>query len=208
MQKELVELFTARAEAVSAKVEKIRNMQEAFEYTVTACVDKEACQMLMAGCDLPVSESARKLCELKPGEKVMAAPALNDKDLAVLYSLADKQGITVITDELRSYASGIDIGLAVADLGLAETGTLVLMSSSENLRLATMLCEINVLVLPLSRMRTGSYEAEKELSGMMENGSGYLSFITGASRTADIERVLALGVHGPLELHILLWEDA
>ena len=35
----------------------------------------------------------------------------------------------------------------------------------------------------------------------------YLAFLTEDSRTADIERVLALGVHGPLELHILLLED-
>ena len=96
----------------------------------------------------------------------------------------------------------------MADLGLAETGTLVLKSASEDLRLATMISEINVVVLPLSRMRGGSYDAESELLEMMQDGANYLSFITGASRTADIERVLALGVHGPLELHILLLEDA
>ncbi len=207
MQQELVDQFTAKATAVSAVVHTIKGIREAWEYTVNTCVHKEACQMLMSGCDLPVSDAAQQLCEPEPGEKVIAAPALEDTNLQALRTMAEKQGITLITSDLRRYLGGLDIGLAVADLGLAETGTLVLDSSSEDLRLATMLCEVNVLILPLSRMRPGSYQAEPELLEMMKKGHNYLSFITGPSRTADIERVLALGVHGPLELHILLWED-
>ncbi len=208
MHQDLIEQFTAKAKAVSAEVRHIKSLQEGFDYTVNICAAKQACQMLLSGCDLPVSDQAEELCELKPGEKVIAAPGLQDKDFAALESLAAKQGIDLISKDLRRYAGGVDIGLAVADLGLAETGTLVLVSSSEDLRLATMICEINVLILPISLLRVGTYEAEEELSSMMKNGAGYLSFITGASRTADIERVLALGVHGPLELHILLWEKA
>lgn len=207
MREEMVNTFIAKAEAVSAVVSRISNTREALEYALKICEEKEACQMLVSGCELPVSDSAAGLCKLSAGEKSIAAPGLDDEDLGQLKSLAEKAGIKVIASDLREYVSGIDIGLAVADLGLAHTGTLVLECSSEDLRLSTMLCEINILILPVSRMRSGTDEAGEELAAMMKNGSAYLSFITGASRTADIERVLALGVHGPLELHILLWED-
>ena len=101
----------------------------------------------------------------------------------------------------------MDIALTMADYGIAETGTLAIESSSEELRLATMLAEIHVAVLPKSRIRATAEDIYAELKGLMNQNPDYLAFITGASRTADIERVLALGVHGPLELHILILED-
>jgi L-lactate dehydrogenase complex protein LldG len=203
-----IDLFTQKAKAVSAIVQHIGSMEEAYAYALNACQQKDACQLLLAGCENAISAGAEDLCVAKAADKVIAAPKLMDDQLAELTQAADKAGIKVVTANLRDHLAGIDIGFAVADLGLAETGTVVLDSTSENLRLSTMISEINVVVLPLSRLRESSYEAEEELLAMMRRAPNYTAFITGASRTADIERVLAIGVHGPLELHILLWEDA
>lgn len=203
-----ITLFTQKAEAVSAVVRRVASMEEAIGYTVDICLNKDACQLLMSGCEGAISDEAAEFCVAKSAERVIAAPGLPDDQHARLAEAAAQAGIRFIADGLRRHLAGIDIGFAVADLGLAETGTVVLDSSSEDLRLSTMISEINVLVLPLSRLRAGGAEAEDELLAMMRKVPNYLAFITGASRTADIERVLAIGVHGPLELHVLLLEDA
>jgi Uncharacterized conserved protein len=108
---------------------------------------------------------------------------------------------------MRDHLGGVDIGFTLADFGIAETGTLVINSNSEELRLATMIAEFHVAVLPQSKIRETSRDLEAELAALTSVQPSYTAFVTGASRTADIERVLALGVHGPLELHILLLED-
>ena len=125
----------------------------------------------------------------------------------MLKKLCADKGLRLVTDGLRQHLSGIDIGLTFIDYGIAETGTLVIDSSSEDVRLSTMVSEIHIGILPKSKIRPSAYDLEKELQETMQTAPSYLAFITGASRTADIERVLALGVHGPLELHILLLED-
>jgi L-lactate dehydrogenase complex protein LldG len=95
----------------------------------------------------------------------------------------------------------------VAETGIAETGTLVISCPSEEMRLATMICEYHVCVVHRSAIIADAFTAEQLLLKHMCKTPNYMAFITGASRTADIERVLALGVHGPLELHILLLEE-
>jgi len=203
----LVECFQEKAEAVSAIVTRVASPREALDYVVNLCNRKEACQLLVAGCEAPLSTPAENLCTDKQA-KIIAAPGLPPEQMATLSDLCDAQGIRLIGNHLRDHLAGIDIGLTYANFGIADTGTLVIESSSEETRLATMISEIHVAVLPRSRLRASSYDVEADLHDTMGQAPNYTAFITGASRTADIERVLALGVHGPLELHILIWEDA
>ena len=121
-------------------------------------------------------------------------------------AMCQARGIEFIRGGVRDHLAGIDIGFTVAEYGIAETGTLVIDSSSEELRMATMVSEVHVAVLPINRLRATSLHLEAELAQILDTAPNYCAFITGASRTADIERVLALGVHGPLELHVLLME--
>lgn len=204
--KRLVDLFTVKAGLVSAIVAPVKSLDEALAYTVDICEKKDACQILMSGCESDLSTGAGALCDEKPS-KVMVAPGLPGEIFAALKALCADRGIHCLDSGMRKHLGGIDIGFTIADAGIAETGTLVLDSRSEELRLATMLCEVHVCVLRTSTLRETSFDAEELVRAYCKDGPAYLAFVTGASRTADIERVLAIGVHGPLELHILLLED-
>jgi len=203
---DMYELFRQKADLVSAFVTEIQSPQEALKYCVDLCAKKQACQLLIAGCEQPLSPQAEDLCNVKQ-QKIIAAPGLEESRRAELKELCGSNGIELIHDGLRNHLAGIDIGLTFVDYGIAETGTLVLESSNEDVRLTTMISEVHIGILPKSKIRPTAYDLENELKNAMQSFPNYTAFITGASRTADIERVLALGVHGPLELHILLLED-
>ncbi len=198
--------FIEKAELVSATVSKIASEDEALSYILDLCEKKEACQLLASGCELDLSEAAEDLCDGKQ-KKVIAAPGLKKDLYKKLAAQSKKAGFECIDKGMRDRLAGIDIGFTVAEYGIADTGTLMLDCPGEELRLATMVSEFHVCLLPESKIRANTYAVEKMMLTRMKNTPDYLAFITGASRTADIERVLALGVHGPLELHILILED-
>jgi L-lactate dehydrogenase complex protein LldG len=115
----------------------------------------------------------------------------------------EKGGFEKIGSPLRERASEIDAGIVIASFGIAETGTLVVNSNSEDTRLATMLSETNFVLLNSGNIVEKSFDIADELNAWFLE-SNYTAFITGPSRTADIERVLTLGAHGPAQLHIIL----
>ncbi|WP_449242629.1 LutC/YkgG family protein [Desulfovibrio sp.] len=201
-----VELFEEKAKAVSALVTRVASMRQAVAYALDVCDTKQACQLLVSGCSEPLSEKGQALCETKQ-QKVIAAPGLPPELFAELEAGARERGVLCVEKGMREHLGGVDIGFTLVDFGIAETGTLVINSNSEELRLATMIAEFHVAVLSRSKIRETSRDLEAELAAFTGVQPSYTAFVTGASRTADIERVLALGVHGPLELHILLLED-
>jgi L-lactate dehydrogenase complex protein LldG len=195
--------FTQKARAVSATVKTVATMDDALAHAVDVCAQKQACAILASGCEHALSDPAEELCGLKQWEKLIAAPNLKDRDAQSLTSLCRPAGIGLIQRGLAAYAGGIDVGLTLADFAISETGTLVINCPDEDLRLATMISEVHVAVLNAGDIYSDSYDIADKLAGFFAK-SDYTAFITGASRTADIERVLTLGVHGPLDLHVLI----
>jgi L-lactate dehydrogenase complex protein LldG len=100
---------------------------------------------------------------------------------------------------------GYDVGVSTAQAAIAETGTLVLESQSEKHRLVSLVPPVHIAIVEASSIVLTLGEA---LAAVHGGGLGKLSptitFITGPSRTADIELTLAIGVHGPQELYVIV----
>ncbi len=97
------------------------------------------------------------------------------------------------------------IGIAQAFAGIAETGTLMLISGSANPTTLNFLPETQIVILPADRV-VGPYEDAWDLL-RAERGPvppRTVNLVTGPSRTADIELTIQVGVHGPRRLLIVL----
>lgn len=111
----------------------------------------------------------------------------------------------IAADREQVAQTGGTVGVAYAALGIASTGTCVVCTDDEQIRLATMLPETSVIVINAADLVDDLVDAAPFLREHQQEAS-YISFITGPSRTADIERVGAIGVHGPLEVHVIVKE--
>ena len=119
---------------------------------------------------------------------------------------------TTLLKAREGAASDIDkVTVTRAYAGVAETGTLVLLSGEESPTSLSLLPEINIVLLDCDRI----FAAYEDIWDSMRQEQNVLlptptflpravNFITGPSRTADIEQTLMLGVHGPQSLHILV----
>jgi L-lactate dehydrogenase complex protein LldG len=97
---------------------------------------------------------------------------------------------------------GFDVGVSTAQAAIAETGTLVLDSACERHRLVSLVPPVHIAIVNASSIVETLSDAltllqKKEISPA-------ITFITGPSRTADIELTLAIGVHGPQELYVIV----
>jgi L-lactate utilization protein LutC len=98
---------------------------------------------------------------------------------------------------------GFDVGISTAQAAIAETGTLVMDSSREQHRLVSLIPPIHIAIVEASTIHRTLGEALAQLRHD-EEVSPVVTLITGPSRTADIELTLAIGVHGPQELYVIV----
>jgi len=129
--------------------------------------------------------------------QLVASPALQD------LPWGDRPLLSVRFDR----AHGADhVSVTPAFAGIAETGTLMLVSGADTPSTLNFLPDSHVVVLKASDV-VGPYE--DALDRLRARGDGLprtINFVTGPSRTGDIEQTIQLGAHGPRRLHILLVE--
>ncbi|MDX1467812.1 MAG: LUD domain-containing protein [Acidimicrobiia bacterium] len=99
----------------------------------------------------------------------------------------------------------VDLGVTGAEAGLAESGSVVLSHGPGRPRMASLIPDVHVVLLHVNRMaRTISDLARRHPEWVSETAN--LVFVTGPSRTGDIELHLNLGVHGPRHVHVVMYQ--
>ena len=120
------------------------------------------------------------------------------------------RGETATREQLREEMRHADVGLTGTDYALAETGSLVILPRQGLSRLVSLVPPVHVaLVRPEEVLETlPDLFLLRRLEYMRRGGEmgSYLNFITGPSRTADIEMTIVQGVHGPRAVHMILVE--
>ena len=137
-----------------------------------------------------------------PGRYALWAPCplLESLDRAPL--LARMPGLRLQVD--RGLAAQARVGLSQMQFGLADTGTLVQDATAVAERLVSSLVRVHIAFLASASLAPSLGAL---IARLRPERASYLAFITGPSRTADIERVLTIGVHGPRQLVIVCVDD-
>jgi L-lactate dehydrogenase complex protein LldG len=174
--------FAAKAEAVSAQVLRVGTKGEALELVLDqlkaeGVADRPGCYAVWAGC-----------------------PFLEGLDTAAL--AAAVPGLRF--DVTRETAAASRVGISQMEWAIADTGTVAQNASAVDQRLVSTLSTTHIAFVPSDRLVP---DLASFLTVLPPATADYIALITGPSRTADIERVLTIGVHGPERLVIIFVDD-
>lgn len=168
------------------------------ENPVTKTDFKEALEAVNGHCIITTDVTDalnRILADLKPQRIAISdTPLINHINLEI-----EELGVAPNAHDIFRF----DVGITSAQAAIAETGTLVLDSTCERHRLVSLVPPVHIAIINASSICETLSDAlallrkDKEISPAV-------TFITGPSRTADIELTLAIGVHGPQELFVIV----
>ncbi|MGB2765015.1 MAG: LUD domain-containing protein [Candidatus Aminicenantaceae bacterium] len=237
---QLIQKFTEEATKAGAHVYKSSTPEEALS-TIEKIARQKKAKLIVKSKSM-VSEEIQlnsffekkgyKIIETDLGEWIIqlakekpshiTAPALHKtkEEIAELLSRhlgknvppEPKEIVKFAREEMRKHYMEADIGISGANLAVAESGTLVIISNEGNARLVTSLPPVHIALVTTEKFVETLEQATTLIKALILASSGlkltsYVSFITGPSRTTDIEKELVIGVHGPKELHIIILDN-
>lgn len=177
MDEKLIQRFKEKAEAFAAEVYRTKDAKNV----------EEVLNKVFADLGKPV---------------VGVAPSELINDVGVV-NIVKKLDATVHDSDLSEFAADFTVGISELDIAIAENGTIAQNAVDLGNRVVSMLPDVHIAFIRTKNIVPGVRDAVEHFDnqGMPP---GYIAFISGPSRTADIERVLAIGVHGPERLVIIL----
>lgn len=237
---ELIRQFTREAEKAGARVYRADTPEEALLSIEKILREKKSKNIVKSksmvseeiGLNPYLEQKGYKVLETDLGEWIIqlagekpshiTAPALHKTKEEIAKLLSAHLGVDVPPDpkeivklartQLREAFIRADAGISGANLAVAESGTLVVVSNEGNARLVTSLPPVHIAVITAEKFVETLEQAASLVKALVLASSGlkltaYVSFITGTSRTTDIEKQLVMGVHGPEELHIIILDN-
>lgn len=173
----LDEKFQKNFEAVNGECYRVASEEEIADLLIKIFHSKGAKTASL--CESPLSQSAK----LK--EKLTGA------------------GLTVHTEDLLTNTKKDDIGITEVDWGIAELGTFVQIAPEVDKRLCSTLVPIHVGLLKTASILP-DLDTVLDALAKLPQIPGFVGFVTGPSRSSDIERILEIGVHGPKQVILIL----
>jgi iron-sulfur cluster protein len=237
---ELIQKFTQEAEKAGAQVYRATTPNDALVSIEKILREKKAKNIVksksMVSEEIELNsfleKKGYKVVETDLGEWIIqlaeerpshiTAPALHKTKEEIAKLLSERLHMDVPPDpkkivklaraQLRKDFIQADVGISGANLAVAESGTLVIVSNEGNVRLVTSLPPVHIAVVTAEKFVETLEQATSLVKALVLASSGlkltaYVSFISGTSRTTDIEKQLVMGVHGPEELHIIILDN-
>jgi L-lactate utilization protein LutC len=167
--------------------------------SLQACVEALAGRGILAA---TAADVAPMVSEVLANRSAVASNAPYLVECGITGLPGVRSGITD-REELRELCAAADVGITSADYALADTGTLVMLSSPQEARMISLLPPAHLAIVPSDRVLSGLDELFSILPDPAVVTSSMV-LITGPSRTADIEQILVRGVHGPGEITVIV----
>ncbi|WP_332631942.1 LutC/YkgG family protein [Halalkalibacter flavus] len=183
---------------------------------------KEQCKNIHTQVEIVTTESLQKVLERVVDDwnaKSIVSwddPRFKEYGVDHYFEQASSKNIDVhkwdpsIVDENVKIAERADIGITFADITLAESGTVVLLSDKGKGRSVSLLPTFYIAIIPKSTIVPRMTQATSYIHQMQqEQGTvpSCINFISGPSNSADIEMNLVVGVHGPVKAYYLIVDD-